>query len=123
MQTITRIGFCPLCEKEHRPVTGNFFLVFGSTHNCYKVLEAEVSWKHHYGYVPHIYHLVSINHTNGMATIRKSCAMHECGVELRYRNGTNYYEVKKWKTELWKLECWNALIGLKHNFFTKDYQI
>lgn len=124
METITRVGFCQKCADAKRPQNGQYFLVYGSTHHQFKVLQAEVTWKHQYGYVPHVYKLVTINHPTGIATINKSCAMHECGVAVKPEaGGSNFFYVKEWTVEKWKLESWEALKKLKHNFFTKDYEI
>lgn len=119
---ITRIGYCPFCANTRNPRTGQEFLAFGSSHNEYHVLEAQRNGS--IGYVPHIYK-GKINGTN--VIVEKSCAMFTCGVDrkLKHSNGLKYYYyfVKEFKREIWTLETWNALVCLKHNFFTKDYEI
>jgi len=122
MTTITRIGFCPICAKEHRPYSDAIFLAFGTSHPEYKVLTAGDCSHRQYGYVPHIYKLKKVI-GNGDVVIQKSCAMYECGVECDHTNGVNFFYVKNWTQEVWNLETWNALVLLKHNYFTKNYEL
>ena len=123
MNTITRIGFCPICAKEKRPQAGQTFLAWGSTHQNYRVLETGACHHNKYGFVPHTYRLKKII-GNGDVIIEKSCSMDECGVDFKHEGkNTLYYFIKEWKTEVWKVETWNALVLLKHNQFTKEYEV
>lgn len=124
MTTITRIGFCPECAKHRRPETGSIFLAFGTTHQKFKVLIAGSCQHHPYGYVPHTYQLVKII-GNGDVIVEKSCSMYECGVDAEYikEQNSNFFFIKSWKREVWTLATWNALVELKHNCFTQNYEL
>lgn len=123
MSIICRIGFCPICAKEGRPQINQIFLAFGSTSNDYHVLKAECNG-YRPGYCPHIYK-AKINGEN--VIVEKSCAMYGCGVDkkIKYQDGHgyDYYYVKGFNREIWTLETWNALVQLKHNEFTRMYEI
>lgn len=119
---ITRIGYCPICANLRNPRTGQQFLAYGSTHHEYHILEAQRNGC--IGYVPHIYKAKVIGSN---VVVEKSCAMYGCGVDRRWekRGGYEYwfYFVKGFKKEMWTLETWNALVQLKHNIFTLQYEI
>lgn len=119
MAIITRIGYCPCCASSHSPKTGQQFIAFGSKRNDYFVTEAQRNGI--IGYVPHIYKAKFLN--NGHVSVEKSCAMYECGCDREWKGKYWWYFIKEWKKEVWTLETWNALVLLKHNIFTKDYEI
>ena len=122
--TITRIGYCELCANNHNPKVGQQFLAFGSSSNEFHVMEAERTSRH-FGYVPHMYKLDKVNGTE--VIVLKSCAMYPCGCDRRLESSKRqqywFYFIKTWKREVWTLETWNALVMLKHNQFTKEYEI
>lgn len=122
MTTITRIGYCPICAVNQRPSSGQIFLAYGTTGQMYHVLQAGACRHNQYGYVPHTYKLKKII-GNGDVVILKSCSMHECGVDVEIQGNTSYFFIKEWTQEVWTLETWNALVMLKHNQFTKMYEI
>lgn len=116
MTIITRLGYCPHCERNRNPRGGQIFLAYGSTFNKYHVLIAQNNGV--IGYTPHIYKLEKVIGRN--VIVLKSCAMYPCGVK---REAGDYFSVRAWEREVWTLETWNALVNLKHNWFTKRYEI
>lgn len=119
MATITRIGYCPNCASSRRPITGQQFIAFGSTSNEFHVLEATRVGM--CGYVPHVYKAKFRN--DGKVIVQKSCSMYECGVDRSWQGSHWFYYIKEYTKEIWTLETWNALVLLKHNQFTKMYEI
>lgn len=122
MAIICRVGYCKTCANLRNPRTGQIFLAYGSTRKNYFVVKAERNGI--IGFVPFIYK-AKFNGQN--VIIEKSCAMYGCGVERRLEksNGYNYwfYYVKEFTREIWTLETYNALVLLKHDLFTKDFEI
>lgn len=117
---ITRIGYCPLCALADSPKSNQKFLVHGSSSNSFRVLQAR--WHGIPGMCPHIYKLDKII-GNRDVVIYKSCAMYPCGVTKTTDAQGDFYYVKEYKREVWTLECWNALVQLKNNVFTRNYEI
>jgi len=122
MPTICRVGYCQFCANSRNPRTGQLFLAYGSTRQDYIVLAAERNGM--IGYVPHIYK-AKFNGQN--VIVEKSCSMYGCGVDRKWQtsNGVHYwyYYIKEFKKEIWTLDTYNALVMLKHNIFTKGYEI
>lgn len=119
---ITRVGFCIECANAQRPKTGQQFLAYGSTSNKFHVLKAERNGK--LGFVPHIYKAKFVGDN---VIVEKSCGMYPCGVERQFvkdgYGGHWYYFVRSYERVIWTLETWNALVMLKHDVFTKQYEI
>lgn len=116
MAIITRVGFCPLCERSRNPKGGQKFLAFGSTSNAYHVYEADHNGR--IGFTPHIYKLEKVLGEN--VVILKACAMAGCGVDIDKSKQGDFYYVKTWEREIWTLEKWNALVLYKHD---SDYEV
>ena len=116
---ITRVGWCEECAKLRNPRTGQQFLAFGQTHHCYHIREAQRLGQ--IGFVPHIYKLEKKLGEN--LVILKSCAMYGCGADRKWEREYWQYFIKSWKREVWTVKQWEALVYLKHNQFTKQYEI
>lgn len=118
MAIICRIGYCQYCANSRSPRTGQHFLAYGSTAKSYHVLNSIRNGK--IGFVPHLY---KAKIQGNKVKILKSCAMDGCGVDVEWTNSQWYYQVRKWKYDIWTLETWEALLLLKHNVFTYEYEI
>lgn len=109
--TITRVGFCPHCARERRPITGQYFLAYGTT-GGYKV-EIAVRIGDH-GFVPHLYMLGKVVGENVIAF--KACSMCDCvAVAERWieKRLQYYIPTTAWQRTIFTLEQWNALVLLK----------
>ena len=122
MPIICRVGFCQNCANLRNPRTGQLFLAYGSTKQDYIVLTAQRNGM--LGFVPHIYK-AKFNGQN--VIIEKSCAMYECGVDRKFQKSGGvsywYYYVKEFKKEIWTIATYNSLVQLKHDIFTRGYEI
>lgn len=116
---ICRIGYCTLCALSQSPKINQTFLAYGSTSNAYKVLETERNGL--IGFVPHLYKLTKTLGEN--CIVLKSCSLYECGVGKKWENDGYIYYVKDWIKEVWEVKTWNSLVLLKHNHFTKMYEV
>jgi len=116
---ITRIGYCASCALAQNPKVDQKFLVFGNHTSTFHVRFAQCT-PPYWGFVPHIYELHKKIGDN--LIIMKSCAMDGCGVTFRWENEW-LFMIKKHQREVWTLSQWNALVELKHNTFTKMYEI
>jgi len=77
MKTITRLGYCENCAKEHRPKTGQEFLVQGSSHGTMKIMKASRMGRA--GFVPHLYTITGYNTVYHKVYYQKLCCMAGCG--------------------------------------------
>lgn len=117
---ITRIGFCPECYKTRSPKTDQKFLVFGNHTNQFHVRFANCT-PPYWGFTPHIYEIHKNLGEN--VVVLKSCAMDGCGVTFKWDIDQWLFVIKKHQREVWTLEKWQSLVELKHNTFTKIYEI
>lgn len=77
MKTITRLGYCEICAKEHRPKTGQEFLVQGSSHGKMKIMSAlRIGTA---GFVPHLYTITGYDTIYRKVYYQKLCCMAGCG--------------------------------------------
>lgn len=112
---ITRVGYCPTCNKAGRPKTGEMFVVFGATSNSYKGEIAQRNGRR--GYTPHIYEFNRM--VGDIVYFNKICCMCGCGSYLATYQGKNYIYLKDGIEE----ECyttlanWNALVLYKDETF------
>lgn len=82
---ITRIAFCSECYKHGRPYKDNKFLVFRSTRRQYKILKNKKDGIR--GFVPTLFVWEEpYEIKDGMMTLLKSCAIHECGLYIPTNN-------------------------------------
>ena len=112
MTIVTRVGWCEECAKQHRPKTGDFFLVYGFAHHSFHMEVAERYGR--VGFTPHIYKLDKNLGEN--VTVLKSCAMYGCGVDRKWDiNEYWFYFVKAYKKEIWETKQWNGLLTLERD--------
>lgn len=114
---ITRVGYCPICEKSRNPRTGQKFLAFGTHTQQWHV---KIAYQNGViGMTPHTYK-AKINGQNVIVEI--SCAMYGCGCERRIENNGWFYFInpKSYRREIWTINRWNSLVLYKHD---ADYEI
>ena len=112
MTTITRIGYCEKCAKEHRPKTGESFLAFGSSSQTWKPLMAKRNAIR--GLTPHNYLMTA--HNDEEVAFHKMCCV--CGSYEEYNEEAKILYVvlneRAWsEVEVIRLEDWNALVLFK----------
>lgn len=111
---ITRIGFCSLCFKEHRPHIEDLFLTFGSNGYHLRYATRNGLW----GFCPHIYKLIKVIGEN--VVVERACAMYGCDVDREWKldpSGDYWlYGVltHAWKRQIYTLAQWNALVLWKN---------
>ena len=113
MTTITRVGFCPHCFRDHKPITGQVFLAFGVSSNLYKVNKANRIGQE--GFTPHTYKLIKVIGSN--VIIEKACGMYTCGVDREWTNDSYwfyFFTKESWERVIYPVERWNALVLLKN---------
>jgi len=113
-EIITRVGYCPLCARNHEPKGGHLFLAHGTTSNRYKVVEADHNGR--IGFTPHIYK-GKLFENNVIVEI--ACSMYGCGCDKRLEKDVWFFFIKEWRKEVWSIERWKALV-LYHD---KNYEI
>ncbi len=120
MTIITRLGFCESCSKTQAPKSGQNFIAYGSKSKSFKVLTAQRNGK--VGYVPFMYKLDKVLGEN--VVVLKSCAMYPCGANRELTPDNQwFYFIKEYERQIWTLAQWNSLVELKHNVFTRPYEI
>jgi hypothetical protein len=119
MTTITRLGYCENCAKEHRPKTGQEFLVQGSSHREPKIMKAIRNGRA--GFVPHLYRITGFDQIRHKVYYQRLCSMEGCGT-YTYETDTHHCLDRvedQWSTILvTKVSNWNALVLFKDTGFT-----
>ena len=112
---ITRLGYCPNCDKAHRPKTNQPYLVFGDHSQTFQGMVALHSTLK--GMTPHIYEFQRL--TNDTVYFTKLCCMVGCGTFLAANKGEKYVCTidEKWEDGYMPLSDWNALSTFKDTGF------
>jgi len=110
--TYSRIGYCPCCAKERRPLTNQLFVVHGT--NGFHIYEALRVGE--LGYTPHIY--VVKKRLGENIVVERICGMHDCGMNVKWDDNTGNwkiaYHASQWRRFVFSIEQWNALVNLKN---------
>lgn len=115
MTMITRVGFCPKCFKEARPKVGNFYIVFGTTHQTYVGMKALNNGRK--GFTPHIYQFDRLE--GKTVYYSKICCMVDCGAYLAKQKDKTFVYLNDdlWEDEYTPINNWNALVLYKDQTF------
>jgi hypothetical protein len=106
---ITRIGFCPECEKNERLKTDQSFLVYGHVHG-WQVHRA-LRNSPYCGYVPHMYRLEKTIGEN--VIVYRVCGVAGCKAEWKVINGIYNLVIgtNDWERQVMTKKSWEALIA------------
>ena len=117
MTMITRLGYCPNCDKAHRPKTNQLFIVFGATSKTWQGMVALRSALS--GFTPHIYEFQRLSPDCKTVYFSKLCSMVGCGTVLSEENGETFVNTidEKWEDVYMSLKSWNKLCCFKDTGF------
>lgn len=115
---MTRVSFCPRCQKDCRPKTGQLFVAFGGHRDGYVVYEALHNGRK--GFVPHTFEFKRL--IGDTVHFNYACSMVGCGsVATPQKKDPKMYEVGfYWKQGTMPLKDWNALVKYKRD---EDFEI
>lgn len=107
----TRIGYCPHCEKQKRPLRDQWFLAFGQGYGHHDLRASRNGVP---GFTPHIYQAELKNQT---VSIWKVCSMFDCGTEWKKIDGIWKLSIIPTRIviEKYSLESFKGLIFWKND--------
>lgn len=124
---VTRVAFCPACFKNYYPEAEQKIMVYGSSSNSFKMIEASDYGVR--GFTPHTFEIV-MHINNEEILVSSICGIEGCGSHfvfevISYRQRQRFLkfidEKKEFKT--FNLETWKALVNLSEHDFAEVYKV
>lgn len=118
---ITRVWYCPFCEKKGRPELDDLFVVIGRTQEKFQVHKAIMHTnRFHKGYTPHLVQILKYDRLRSTVKISITCAMNHCGLHLeKVDDGYDIYFDKVTEMEV-PLKEWNKIVQFTDTGYELD---